>query len=261
MTFELRAACARAGPKVLVPPVDAVLQPGRVTVIAGPNGAGKSTLLSLLTGQRVADEGAVLLDGVEVRRSPAAVLATRRAAMAQESSVAFDFTAAEVVELGRYPHRRRPGADESAIVREAMEVTGVAHLAQRTFATLSGGEKARVHLARALAQVWEPLPGGEARWMLLDEPTAALDLAHQHAVLRLVRAWAHDRGVGAVVVLHDINLALRYADDALVLGSAHGPLIGPVAKALTAERIEEVWQVSCARVEGGSGGAPQFVFG
>lgn len=238
----------------------ATLQPGRFTAILGPNGAGKSTLLSLLSGQRRPDAGQVLIDGIDINRLPPLTLARRRAVMPQESAVAFDFTVREVAELGRYPHRQAPTTDEAGIVTQALSCTGVAHLARRIFNTLSGGEKARVHLARALAQVWAPLPSGAPRWLLLDEPTAALDLAHQQQSLRLLRDWAHaPEGGGVVAVLHDLNLALRYADDVLLLTSDQPARFGTAAQVLTPECIQQVWGVHCQPVHAVQG-VVQYVF-
>lgn len=257
MSLQCVDARVSAGGRELLHGITATLQPGRFTAILGPNGAGKSTLLSLLSAQRKPGAGQVLLDGQPLHTLSAHRLALRRAVMPQEGAVVFDFTAREVAELGRYPHRHHPTADEAGIVDAALAATDVAALAPRIFNTLSGGEKARVHLARALAQVWAPLPadaggadgaGGAARWLLLDEPTAALDLAHQHQALRLLRDWAQTQGVGVVAVLHDLNLALRYADDALLLAHGEAACHGPVAEVLTAERIGRVWGIGCTPV-------------
>lgn len=252
-------ASVTAGNKVLLSETTAAFAPGRFTAILGPNGAGKSTLLSLLSGQRRPHAGTVELDGIALHRGDPQALALRRAVMPQESAVAFDFTVREVTELGRYPHRRQPSRDEEGIVTRALEATAVAHLHKRIFNTLSGGEKARVHLARALAQVWDARPDGAVRWLLLDEPTAALDLAHQHQALRLLREWAHGQGVGVVAVLHDVNLALRYADDALVLAPGERACLGPAAAILTAERIARIWRVPCEPVRGVQG-VLQYLF-
>ena len=238
--------------------VDVALQPGRFTAILGPNGAGKSTLLSLLSGQRTPQSGQVCLSGRALCEYSAAQLALVRAVMPQENAVAFDFSVQEVVEWGRFVHRSAPSPHEDAIALQALQATGVAHLALRNINTLSGGERARVHLARALAQLWEPRPDGAARWLLLDEPTAALDLSHQHQSMALLRQWAQQQGVGVVAVLHDLNLALRYAHDVLLLdGSACG--YGAVAEVLTAETITRIWQVDCTAVRAPDGVA-QYLF-
>ena len=253
-----KGAGARAGRKTLVAGVTAKLTAGRLTAIVGPNGAGKSTLLSLLSGQKRPDEGEVTLDGTALAAYAPAGLALRRAVMPQESAVAFEFTVREVAELGRFPHRRRPSRQEGAIVHQALEAAAVGPLAPRVFNTLSGGEKARVHLARALAQVWEPLEGGAARWLLLDEPTAALDLAHQHQAMRLLRHWAHGQGLGVVSVLHDLNLALRYADDVLVLAEGRARSFGRAGEVLTPALIGDAWGVHCQGVTAEDGVAQCF---
>ncbi|SOD26853.1 iron complex transport system ATP-binding protein [Variovorax sp. YR752] len=250
----------RVGAKTLLADASVYLAPGRVTAILGPNGAGKSTLLSVLAGQRAPTRGRVMLDGRPLEDHGMPALALRRALMPQESAVAFDFTAQEIVALGRYPHRRSPGRDEDAIVEEAMGLTDVSALAPRVLNTLSGGEKARAHMARALAQLWHPRPDGATRWLLLDEPTAALDLAHQHSAMRLLRAWAA-RGVGVVAVLHDLNLARRYADEVVVLGGASDGLMqGATAEVLQPGLIEAVWGTPCQPVTSVDG-TVQYLFG
>ena len=259
MSLSCIGAGFEVGAKSLLAGVTARLTPGRVTAILGPNGAGKSTFLSLLSGQRRPTTGRVLLDGQPIEQHKPAALALRRAVMPQESSVAFDFNAEEIVTLGRLPHRLAPAPDEAGIVHAAMALTDVAALAPRILNTLSGGEKARVHLARTLAQLWHARPDGAARWLLLDEPTAALDVAHQHASMSLVRNWAA-QGVGVVAVLHDLNLALRYADEVIVLGQGRAVAQGPSAQVLQPELVREVWRTPCERVAA-QDGATQYLFG
>ena len=245
------------GPRLAT--VNVALNAGRFTAILGPNGAGKSTLMSMLVGERVPQSGQVLLDGLELSGHAVEGLARRRSVMPQDCSVAFDFTAQEVVELGRYPHRHQPGSGEAQIPAQAMALTGVDHLAQRSINTLSGGERARTHLARALAQIWQPPADGAARWLLLDEPTAALDLAHQHHAMRLLRHWAGQQGAGVVAVIHDLNLALRYADDVLVLGGDAGVHHGAVLDVLQPALVRQVWGMQCDPVHS-SDGALQYIF-
>ena len=245
------------GPRLAT--VSAQFQAGRFSAILGPNGAGKSTLLSMLVGERAPQFGGVYLDGAPLSSYPSHKLAKRRAVMPQESSVAFDFTAFEVVELGRYPHRSQPSPQENSIVGDAMRLTGVDHLAHRNVNTLSGGERARTHLARSLAQVWDAPSDGRPRWMLLDEPTAALDIAHQHHSMLLLRSLAEEQGIGVIAVVHDLNLALRYAHDVLVIGNGEARC-GPVAEVLVPECIQRVWGVECTRVEAGDG-VTQYLFG
>ena len=271
--------------KTLLHSVSARFAAGEVTSILGPNGAGKSTLMSVLTGQRQPAIGQVALAGKALADYPHGALARLRACVAQETQVAFDFSVREVVELGRYPHRRQPVPHESLIAQRAMQATAVEHLQHRALNTLSGGEKARVHLARALAQVWEPVPGAEpipvttqggalheasmagsfmTRWLLLDEPTAALDLQHQHRMLQLARSWACGQGAGVVAVLHDLNQALRYSDQCVVLQGGQVVASGRTAEVLTPGLIRQVWDVRAFPVQMSGlftgGGGLQYVF-
>ncbi len=272
--LQARNASVHASGQALLQTCSAQFQAGQLSVILGPNGAGKSTLMSLLTGQRGPCKGQLLLDEQALHSYPVAELARLRACVAQETQVAFEFTVREVVELGRYPHRHQPSLRESVIVLEAMQAAAVDHLQERVLNSLSGGEKARVHLARALAQVWEPVPalGAPAddlsapacRWLLLDEPTAALDLQHQHRVLQLLARWAHYGGVGVVAVLHDLNLALRYADHCVVLQNGEVAAAGPTRAVLTPGCIAQVWGVQALPVLREEGAEPQilqYVFG
>ena len=254
LVCEALAVCVPGGPRLAT--VSATLRAGRVTAIVGPNGAGKSTLLSLLCGERPPIAGRVALAGRPLSDWRAAELARTRAVMPQDGGVAFDFTVREVVEMGRYPHRHAPSPREATIPQQTMAATGIAHLAQRGIQTLSGGERARAHLARALAQVWER--GNAPRWLLLDEPTAALDLAHQHQSLALLRRLATEHGMGVVAVLHDLNLVLRYADDALLLAQGHADT-GPVHEILHEAAIARVWGVDCTPVQGADG-VRQYLF-
>jgi iron complex transport system ATP-binding protein len=241
--WRLCGVAVSVGDQPLLSDIDLSVRPGEVAAVLGPNGAGKSTLLSVLAGLRVPACGTVALGGRDLPAIDAETLAMERAVMLQDSAVAFDFSVREVVELGRYPHRWLPSADEAGIVNEAMALTDVGHLADRAINSLSGGERARTQLARVLAQIWHPLPNGRPRWLLLDEPTAALDLHHQHHTLTTVRRWALERGVGVVAVLHDLNLALHYADRVWVLDGGRLEASGPPASTLTPALLRRVWRV------------------
>lgn len=243
----------------LLGPLDAQFQPGRVTAVLGPNGAGKSTLLSVLTGWRRPDVGSVHWQGRPLPQISPAALARQRALVAQDTAVAADFRVHELVALGLLPARP---TDPEACVRQAIAACGLAGLADRSVATLSGGERARAQLARALVQIEAlspPVAGAPARWLLLDEPTAALDLQHQHALLQLVRQCALAGGIGVVVVLHDLNLALRHADDALVLQQGRARALGPVRQVLQPALVQDVWQVQ-GRVMQADDDVPQYLW-
>lgn len=246
------------GARTVLDGVDFVLEAGQLGVILGPNGAGKSTLLGALGGLTATAAGRVTLHGEPLSPANAARFARHRAYLPQDLVPAFDFTARDIVALGRYPHRLQPERDEPVIVREAMQRMDVAHLADRRIRRLSGGERARVQIARCMAQVWCPCGDGLPRWLLLDEPTAALDLQHQHATLRTLRDWAHGQGIGVLLVLHDLNLALRYADLCWVLEDGRVRAWGAPAEVLTSACVEAVWRVRTHRVPDPTG-VPQLL--
>lgn len=246
------------GTRAVLDGVDFALEPGQLGVILGPNGAGKSTLLGALGGLAAPAAGQVWLNGAPLLPATAARFARHRAYLPQDLVPAFDFTVREIVELGRYPHRAQPEPDEAAIVPHALQRMSVTHLMQRRIRQLSGGERARVQIARCMAQVWRPVGDGLPRWLLLDEPTAALDLQHQHATLRTLRDWAREQGVGVLLVLHDLNLALRYADLCWVLDDGRLQAWGAPAEVLTSERVQAVWRVRTHRVPDPTG-VPQLL--
>ncbi|GAA1856604.1 heme ABC transporter ATP-binding protein [Microbacterium koreense] len=209
------------------------LHGGEVHALVGPNGAGKSTLFGVLAGDIRPTEGDVDLDEAPLGDRRARDLARVRAVLLQQNAVSFPFTVTQVVEMGRAPWvRTEHAADDDEIVRRALTDTDVAHLAHRTLPSLSGGERARVALARVLAQSTDIL--------LLDEPTAALDLRHQEEVLAIARRRAAD-GAAVAVVLHDLNAALSTADRVTLLADGRTVATGHPADVLTARRIEDVY--------------------
>ena len=242
MSYAAHGLAYRANDRLLVDGVELALEPGQVHAVLGPNGAGKTTLLRLLAGELEPGAGSIEINGRALATMTPRELARQRAVLPQSHGLSFGFSAAQVVALGRLPCARHGPADEARIAREALELAGVGALAHRSYPTLSGGERARVQLARVLAQVWEPLPDGASRFLLLDEPTASLDLAHQHDCLRAVRALAA-QGLGVLVVLHDPNLALRYASQATLLGGGRVVAQGVPTHVITAEALERLYGV------------------
>jgi iron complex transport system ATP-binding protein len=230
------------GSRQVLAGISGTLRPGRVTALLGPNGAGKSTLVKLLTGELEPAGGSIELDGRALGQWPAAELGRRRAVLPQEARLAFAFPVREVVMMGRMPHDAGGETPRDAeICAAALERVEAGALAERLYTQLSGGEKQRVQLARVLAQVWEKSDEGD-RYLMLDEPTASLDLAHQHGALLAAAAWAKD-GTTVLAVLHDLNLAMTYADDAWVLDAGRLVASGPVEEVLTPELIGRVFQV------------------
>ncbi len=231
------------GTRKILDAVTGELRPGRVTALVGPNGAGKSTLLKLFSGELTPQSGGIEINGKPLAQWSGIEIAQRRAVLPQESHLAFAFPVREVVMMGRFPHLHgSETARDAEICDAALATVEGSHLAGRLYPTLSSGEKQRVQLARVLAQIWEA-PAAGARYLLLDEPTAGLDLAHQHGALRAAQEWA--RG-GAVVlaVLHDLNLAMAYADDVWVLENGRLAAAGAIEEVLTGPLIERVFQVS-----------------
>lgn len=209
--------------------------PGTLTAIAGPNGSGKTTLLRALSGD-LRHGGRILINGRDLRGIAAPDLARMRAVVAQSTRVAFRFSVIEVVSLGLPVRSGGPGA-----ARQALAAVGLAGFERRIVADLSGGEQQRVHLARALAQVdGDGGGGGEPRWLLLDEPVASLDIAHQLQVMRLARAFA-DRGGGVIAVMHDLNLTAMFADRVLLMAAAAVLAEGSPAAVMTDRRLSEAY--------------------
>lgn len=207
--------------------------PGEVLVLVGPNGAGKSTLLGVLSGEFKPHRGQVTIDGRDVHSIRHSELARLRSVLTQENAVTFPFRVVEVVAMGRSPWSRYvEGRDDVAIVTEAMDAADVRHLANRRYTSLSGGEKARVSFARVIAQT-TPV-------VLLDEPTAALDLRHQEDVMRLARTIAGE-GRAVVVVLHDLSLASAYGDRLALIANGRLEAVGTPVEVLTEERVERVY--------------------
>jgi iron complex transport system ATP-binding protein len=221
----------KRGGRTVVAGLTAALALGRITAIVGPNGAGKSSLLLALAGLLEPASGAVTLDG-----TPLAALTPRGRAQAigylpQSPDIAWDVSVESLARLGRLPWRDRGTAQVEAALA-ALDLEALRH---RPVSRLSGGERARVLLARVLA--------GEPRWILADEPLAALDLAHQLALIAHLRACA-EGGQGVVIVLHDLALAMNHADHVLVLDTGRLVREGPPSQALAEETIAQVWGVS-----------------
>nr|WP_226533756.1 heme ABC transporter ATP-binding protein [Microbacterium paraoxydans] len=236
MTVRLRGAglTVRVGEgRTILDDASIDIHSGEIHALVGPNGAGKSTLFGVLAGDVAAQAGTVALDDRPIDRVAPRVLARQRAVLLQENSVSFPFSAEQVVRMGRTPWARTPAAEEDdALVWSAMAQTKVTALRARAVPSLSGGERARVALARVIAQ--------STGILLLDEPTAALDLKHHEDVMRLIRGRA-EAGVAVAIVLHDLNAALAHADRVTLLADGRVAATGTATEVLTAARIEQVY--------------------
>lgn len=225
----------RRGGRSVVEGLTASLAPGRITAIVGPNGAGKSSLLLALAGLLEPAGGAVSLDGTALGAMSARGRAQAIGYLPQSPDIAWDVSVASLVALGRLPWRDRGSAE----VEAALAALDLGALRHRPVSRLSGGERARVLLARVLS--------GCPRWILADEPLAALDLGHRDALVAHLKVCAA-AGQGVAIVLHDLALAMNHADHVLVLDEGRLVAEGPPAVALAAERITRVWGIDAAWV-------------
>ena len=216
------------------------IEAGKVTAIVGPNGAGKSSLLRVLTGELPTSQGDVYLNGRPLESWPMLDRAKLLAVLPQHSLLNFPFTADEVVGLGRIPHQTGLLKDNQ-IIAEALQLVDANYLQTRFYTQMSGGEKQRVQLARVLAQIWQPSHLGD-QFLVLDEPTSAFDLSHQKLTLDIVRQLA-TRDVGVVMVLHDLNLAARCADNLVVFDGGVISAQGSPQEILTEQLIDKVFGV------------------
>jgi len=228
--------------------VTLAVNPGELFGIIGPNGSGKTTLVRILSRALLPQAGRVHLFGKPLAEYERRELARTLAVAPQESSVAFPFSGLEIVLMGRSPYLGRfafAGARDLDVARNALQLTDAAGFAERRLHELSGGEKQRVVLARALAQ--------EPRLLFLDEPTTFLDLKHQAATYRLASRLCRDQGLTVVAVTHDLNLAAQSCDRLLLLSQGRVAMVGTPAEVLTPARLEEVFEVAIEVTRSGSG--------
>ena len=221
---------------------------GAAVGILGPNGSGKTTLMRLLSGGLKPQTGVVQLDGVDVRSLRPMVLARRIAVVPQETSLAFDYTALEIVLMGRYPHLGAfevEGPDDLAVADSALESTGTRALAERAFRSLSGGEKQRVIIASALAQT---AGGHGAGLLLLDEPTASLDLRYQLEIGALVTKLRQERGITVVLSTHDLHFAASVCTEIVLLGNGRVLARGTPTDILTPSSVGMLYGIDPAVV-------------
>ncbi|MFI9275760.1 ABC transporter ATP-binding protein [Kitasatospora sp. NPDC052896] len=250
MSLELVGLCVDVAGRRVVTDVDLTVPDGHLVGLLGPNGSGKSTLLKTLYRVNRPAAGRALLDGTDLLALPPRQAARRVAVIAQESSVEFDFTVLEMVMIGRTPHKRAFDRDDRAdltAVEHAIERVGCAHLAGRSFNTLSGGEKQRVLIARAIAQ--------NADHLILDEPTNHLDIRYQVEVLELVAGL----GVTVLAALHDLSLAALFCDSVHLL--ARGRIIagGPPAQVITTDLVRLAYGADVLIVDHPETGTPHLI--
>ena len=233
--------------KKILEDVSLELSGGEVLAVLGSNGAEKSTVRKILSGDLQPTRGEVLMNGKLLAEWTLSERAKVRAVLPQDSSLNFPFSVMEVVLMGRAPHLQGSESKKDyEIGRAALNAVDAAHLEERIYPTLSGGERQRVHLARILAQIWEPPETDKNRCLLLDEPISNIDIGHQHQTLKIVRSFAK-KDVAVLLILHDLNLAAQYADRILMINAGKIVAQGKPENILTPEIIRRTFQVTVAQ--------------
>ncbi|HEV7701536.1 MAG TPA: heme ABC transporter ATP-binding protein [Pyrinomonadaceae bacterium] len=247
--LEAKDISFAVGKRDLISSVSATFESGKLHLIIGPNGAGKSTFIKVLARLLKPTTGEVAYEGQSVVATSEVALAKKRAVLSQAIEVAFPLSVREVVMMGRYPHfGGRPGPADDKVVDEMMSIVDISEFAERDYQTLSGGERQRVNFARVLAQVWpneHASAGGFplCRYLFLDEPLTFLDIHHQIDFMKRVRQFSQAEDAVTIGVVHDLNLAARFADRILLLNNGRLVASGLPAEVLTAELIREVFAV------------------
>ncbi|MEO0367720.1 MAG: heme ABC transporter ATP-binding protein [Pseudomonadota bacterium] len=241
------------GKKKLLDSCSFTIKAGEILSVIGPNGAGKSSLLKAISGD-LEYQGQIEFSNLN---SEPRQRAKQLSVLSQHSSLSFPFKAREVVALGRIPHSSGFDIDQE-IVNQALELNDIGYLADRSYTDLSGGERQRVQLARVLAQIWRAEDvQDQPRILLLDEPTGALDLGHQHDLMRTLTTFA-EQGVAILMILHDINLASRYSDKVLALLCSQTMAYGTPDQIINAELIKQLFQTEVEILRHPKNGAPMI---
>lgn len=249
--YEIEDVSFRLGDRTLLHPLTLTLPAGRVCGLIGHNGSGKSTLLKLLARQQTPTSGHVRFGSRPLAHWDHRTLARKIAYLPQQPPAAEGMTVRELVALGRYPWHGALGrfsSSDADKVAQALELADVTGLAERAVDSLSGGERQRAWLAMLVAQ--------DSECLLLDEPTSALDIAHQVEVLRLVRRLGEERGLGVVIVLHDINMAARFCDDMIALKGGRVAARGTPEQLMRPETLGAIYGIPMGTVSHPGGGVP-----
>jgi iron complex transport system ATP-binding protein len=230
------------GAKQILKGIGIHFAPGLFHVIVGPNGSGKSTFLKVFSGEQHPQKGSVQYDGVDIFKLNKTAVAQRRSVMSQQPELHFPLSVSEIVMMGRYPHfNYQPSAKDLSIYDEVVKEMELTDFLDRDYLTLSGGEKQRVQFARALAQIWET-PQEGSRYLFLDEPINNLDIHYQHQFLQLAKAFTSPHTV-TIAVLHDINLAIQYADTISFMKAGDIVSTGHPSSVVSAKLINDVFAI------------------
>lgn len=247
------------GRKLILSNISAEFKPGEFNMILGPNGSGKSTFLKIFSGEINQFEGTVLYGDEKIRDIKKEGLAKYRAVMSQQPELSFPLTVEEVVMMGRYPHFTfNPNKRDFTICEAVMERMNLLSFKERNYLTLSGGEKQRVQYARVLAQIWEK-PTSGCRYLFLDEPLTSLDISYQQEFLQIAREFTKE-GTVLIAVMHDINLAIQYADKLFFFKEGELVAQGRPADILCESLIEIVFGVQTAIINNPVTNTPLVVY-
>jgi len=239
----------KIGDKTLLDDVSIDFEAGKLNIIIGPNGAGKSTLVKVICNQLKPQTGSVKYGEKDLQSLSIAELARIRAVLSQNIEVAFPLKVAEVVMMGRYPHfSGRPGTKDEKACEEAMHFFDVWHMADRNYMTLSGGEKQRVHFARVISQIWQPVENS-CRYLVLDEPLTFLDVHYQFDFMHKVMELLKSKDMVVIGVVHDLNLAAKFADKILLLHTGKLLAAGTKSEVLSKENIKTAYHLEPVIVE------------
>lgn len=256
MTLNLRSVSAPISSTYSLRDIEFRLDAGGVTAVIGPNGAGKTSLLRAICGELPISAGEILFNGKHSHAWHEREKALCMAVLPQHSLLDFPFSVHEVVTMGRIPHNTSARHNRE-IVDQALGLVDCQHLKDRSYINLSGGEKQRVQLARVAAQIWEPVEIGQ-RCLILDEPSASLDLAHQEMVVDMFRFFA-GQGVAILVVLHDLNLAAKCASEIVVLEEGKMVSFGTPEQVVTEAMLKEVFSISAVVQSNPLSGTPLII--
>ncbi len=249
----------RVGKKIILDNINIDFLPGEFNMILGPNGSGKSSFLRIFSGELPATEGTIFYGNKKISQIKKEELAKHRAVMSQQPELSFPLTVEEVVMMGRYPHFNfNPGKNDQDICDEVISRMELNSFKERNYLTLSGGEKQRVQYARVLAQVWEK-PEQGCRYLFLDEPLTSLDINYQQQFLKVAREFMGSDTV-LIAVMHDINLAVQYADRLFFLKEGSLAAQGCPASILTEELIKEVFNVETSIISNPVTNTPLIIF-
>lgn len=230
---------------MLLEDVSINFEAGKLNLIIGPNGAGKTTLIKILCGQIISQQGEVCFDNKNINEYSLLEMAGFRAVLSQNVDLAFPLSVSEIVMMGRYPHFKvKPMASDEIACDESMRFFDIFEFRDRNYMTLSGGEKQRVHFARVMAQIWFPVKNGY-RYLILDEPLTFLDVRYQFDFMRkLIQLLRTQNDIVIIGVVHDLNLAAKFADSIILLHQGKILSSGNKEKVLSTENIKTAYQLN-----------------